>query len=332
MMGQRFMRPMDVGDMMDAAFRVYRARILTFLTIALVAYMPYALSVSLWQALIEPELTRLAAGFQTLGPSAGSPSIHPEQQEAAAVNAYTTEILLITAISAAGGHHGLPALAMLADTAWQGRPVFAQTGGGPDEVLAALKLMALLMMGMAINLLFIVVVDPLARAALVYNISGAYLGEELSAARAYRLALPRLPVLIVANIIAWIGILMGYCMMVVPGVLAQVWMLLLAPAILLEKRGPIEGIRRSYQLVRGNVARGFLLAAAVFLLSLLGALLVNLTVELLPIEHEAVKLFIVNVGNAALLPVTVGPAIFLYYDLRIRKEGMDLTMLEEAMQ
>src|ERR1043165_8625181 len=37
------LRPMNIGDILDAAFRLYRQRFATFVTIVLVAYTPYAL-------------------------------------------------------------------------------------------------------------------------------------------------------------------------------------------------------------------------------------------------------------------------------------------------
>src|SRR5262245_15247554 len=40
------LRPMSIGDILDATFRLYRSRFVTFLTIALVAYVPYALIIA----------------------------------------------------------------------------------------------------------------------------------------------------------------------------------------------------------------------------------------------------------------------------------------------
>lgn len=37
------LRPMSIGDILDATFRLYKARFVPFLTIALIVYVPYAL-------------------------------------------------------------------------------------------------------------------------------------------------------------------------------------------------------------------------------------------------------------------------------------------------
>jgi hypothetical protein len=43
------LRPMGIGDILDATFRLYRQRFLTFLLVGLVVYVPYALLLALFQ-------------------------------------------------------------------------------------------------------------------------------------------------------------------------------------------------------------------------------------------------------------------------------------------
>src|SRR5438552_2872109 len=50
------LRPMDIGDILDGTFRLYRARFVPFLTVALVAYVPYGLVMALIQALLLPAM------------------------------------------------------------------------------------------------------------------------------------------------------------------------------------------------------------------------------------------------------------------------------------
>ena len=45
-MSEVMLRPMGVGDILDATFRLYRANFVTFALIGLVAYVPYALVVA----------------------------------------------------------------------------------------------------------------------------------------------------------------------------------------------------------------------------------------------------------------------------------------------
>ena len=62
------LRPMGIGDILDATFRLYRQRFLTFLLVGLVVYMPYALLAALFQASLglaeEPSTMAAGAGLR----------------------------------------------------------------------------------------------------------------------------------------------------------------------------------------------------------------------------------------------------------------------------
>ncbi len=58
-------------------------------------------------------------------------------------------------------------------------------------------------------------------------------------------------------------VVIGLFLLVVPGVLAFVWLALAGPVVEIEKRGVRESLRRSYQLVRGRFWFVFLLLAPI---------------------------------------------------------------------
>jgi hypothetical protein len=77
---------------------------------------------------------------------------------------------------------------------------------------------------------------------------------------------PLLPALIVAGILAGLGILVGLILLIVPGLYLLTRWALIAPVIVLEKRSAGESFGRSHELVRGHGWAVFGLIVVVFLL------------------------------------------------------------------
>ncbi len=56
--------------------------------------------------------------------------------------------------------------------------------------------------------------------------------------------------------------------------------------------------------------------------------MIGLALFAFPLVRDIVQ----TLAGAILLPIGTAPAILLYYDLRIRKEGFDLQMLSSAIE
>jgi hypothetical protein len=144
----------------------------------------------------------------------------------------------------------------------------------------------------------------------------------------------------------------------IPLVFVTVWIYvnlsLAVPAAVLEQLGPWKALRRSWQLVKGSWWR-------VFGISLLGLIVVFLTGAILSIPFNIIALAMsgglgrgnlflgsgaaLGGGIAALIvgaigtvvsgsvtrPIGAGVTVLLYGDMRMRKEGFDLT-LQQASQ
>jgi hypothetical protein len=103
----------------------------------------------------------------------------------------------------------------------------------------------------------------------------------------------------------------------------------------IERHGPISSLRRSWQLSAGfrwRIVGLFVLLVVLFLVLLL---LIIFAVGLIAATNQtagAVAVFIALFAAFPLwMPLFFGTMTVLYYDLRVRKEGLDLQLAAEAM-
>ena len=98
----------------------------------------------------------------------------------------------------------------------------------------------------------------------------------------YRAVQPRLPAVIVAGILAGIGILIGLVLFIVPGLfLLTIWALLI-PVIVIEGKSAGEAFSRSREIVRGHGWSVFGLVIVTFLLVGIASALIQLVFAWLP--------------------------------------------------
>jgi hypothetical protein len=186
-------------------------------------------------------------------------------------------------------------------------------------------------LGMIGTAVFMIVLMPLCSAAMIHNISASYLGETLTAGQSYARAAPRLLGLVGTQFLVMLAIAVGYLLCIVPGIIFSLWFLVVAPVVILERVAGPTAMRRSRELMRGNLDKGFILALVVGILTFVIVWALQFLTTLVPLPHPAIGAFINTLLQAILLPIQTAPWILLYYDLRIRKEAFDLQKLAEAL-
>ncbi|MFI9206365.1 hypothetical protein [Streptomyces sp. NPDC053048] len=210
-----------------------------------------------------------------------------------------------------------------------------------------------------------------ATAILTFVVSRAVLGRPVTMREAWANARPRLlgmaglfclvPLLIVGSFVLGLapGLVLGASgadegatasLMLLggtAGLVAAVWLWirysLAAPALMLEKQGVIESMRRSAKLVQGAWGRIFgIQILAAFLAFMIGAL-VQIPAALgatiftgdLGEGLEGWPLLISNgisatIASTFTLPITAGVTALLYMDQRIRRESLDIELARAA--
>lgn len=195
--------------------------------------------------------------------------------------------------------------------------------------------LATLLFQLLFMILWASIAFPLATGATTYAVSERYLGNEVTIAEALRRGLSHFWPLSIAQITATIRVLCGFLLLIVPGIL---WMLsysLIVPAIVIEGQRALPSLRRSRDLIKGYRGKAFCILLVVNLLQVVLAGGVGLIARMF-LNSDAGSGAVINSAVNNLLSIVFTPlgiiaAILLYYDMRIRKEGFDLEMLNQAL-
>jgi hypothetical protein len=128
----------------------------------------------------------------------------------------------------------------------------------------------------------------------------------------------------------------GLVLLIVGFIFLYVRFLFISQSLVLERKGKLGSIGRSWQLVRGSWWRVFgisiVLGILVFVISAVAGALGQAFALVMPLAFgTVVKTVVSSAVNIFVLPVQLGTLTLLYYDLRIRKEGFDLEQLAQSM-
>lgn len=208
----------------------------------------------------------------------------------------------------------------------------------------------------------------------IYVVSEAALGDRVGIAGTWDAVKSRIPALIGVSILSFLAVFGTALGVIMVGALAAValgpvgllvmiplmlgfiplmlWLfarLSLAPAaVVLEKAGPLQGLKRSWGLTQGGQAwrvLGITLLAGIItalfaaliggLLGLLAGALINLATGNLDGQFTAQVVtdhLLSFIVGAITTPFTAGVTALLYLDLRMRREGLDVSLLRAAQE
>lgn len=139
--------------------------------------------------------------------------------------------------------------------------------------------------------------------------------RDFSVGDLFRSAAPFVGPLVLAGILAGIGIAIGLVLLVVPGLVLLTWWSLIAPVIVLERASVGAAFGRSRSLVRGN---GWQVFGILVLLAIVQALAASVLrqVALAISDGRASEAIGGYVGNVLIAPLTALAATVVYLRLR----------------
>jgi len=232
-------------------------------------------------------------------------------------------------------------------------PVFlARAGSSPFLAVTAA------MSSMLLGLVALLIVYPLVTGATTKAVSDTYLGNPVTVGSALKVAWRRFGTLLMAQTVAGMIVLLGFILLVVPGILWMLSYTLIPPVVMIEAaerkgarpvpsppgdpgrgtpritdRGEIR--RRSWELVKGNRGKVFVVLFVFVVMQVLlataGNWIAGMGFGAGSNLARAIQSIIGNVVAIVVAPLQTIAITLLYYDFRIRKEGFDLEMLSQAI-
>jgi hypothetical protein len=240
------------------------------------------------------------------------------------------------------------------------------TANGPitSQQLSDLKspLITLFAVSVAVLLIQLLLVQPVATAAMTRAVGDVYLDKPTSMGAVYRAVADRIGAVVgVSALLLAVGVgflaavvLVTLAVSVALGQSGAVLVLLLvlgalfavvvvytrwlfaAPIVILERLGPVAALRRSWQLVRGSTGRVFGITLLVGLITgILSAAVGALLTVLTQFGDDNVRLVLSQLAalivGVLIQPISFIVVVLLYYDLRIRREAFDIEMLAATL-
>jgi hypothetical protein len=298
------LRPLGVGDIVDRVFSVYRGRPILFIALSAVPYLALFL-------VIGGIALSLGSLLVPLGPFIDSLS----------------DSLTVTT----GTRPNVPIT--------------------PEVGTAIVALVVLGVIAVLVSVLFLSVqIGSLVDAA-----SARYMGRETTVGASFRAGLKVAPKIIATGLLLFFSLTVGWIALfflvavannaliatvgIVGGLVATVFVFaswLVAPVVAaLEPVGPLHAVRRSWWLSNGHRWRILGLQILLVVLQAVLSTLISFIFIAAFISDAFVRVVLQNIVNviATVLwaPIEWGTFTILYFDLRVRKEALDLQLAAEAL-
>lgn len=308
-LGSGRFRAMNLGELFDAAFSLYRRNFVLIAAISALVQVPYAvLAFVLYQV---ADYAGLQRQLQNAQQSLSNPAQPLTQDQLQPILNALGPILLISAILALISVFLVKPLAVAATTRavsdrYLDRP--ASIGSSYRAALGRLGPLVLQSLILGIGIAVFLVAAFFLTAALAAGLGGA--------------AIPLV-------LLLWLAVAAVVIMVYVRTSLA-------APAIVLERLGGWRGLMRSSNLVTGLFWRLLGIEALLFLITFIISAIVVFILSFAGVGLDSNGRFILQEVASAFAAVFVNPVTYialtlLYYDARIRKEGFDIEMLAQTL-
>ena len=171
-------------------------------------------------------------------------------------------------------------------------------------------------------LMWTVLTGAITRAA-----AGTFLGRDLEIGESYRYGFARFWSIVLIGVLCALAIAGGFILLIIPGFIVLAHLACAMPALVIEDQRGRQALRRSWNLVRG---RGW----PVFWTIIVAGLLTGLVNSLLTApfgDNWAARSLGASIASVITMPYMALVGVFIYLDLRVRKEQYAAAELERDL-
>ena len=184
--------------------------------------------------------------------------------------------------------------------------------------------------------LVVLLVLPFLSGAVAIAAASAYLGRSITVGQVYRALFRRFWALLAVVVMSYIVELVGLVFLIVPGIFLYVRLVAAPVAVVLEGAGPVAAWERSWRLTRGFGWKILGTVIVSYFITAVGGLIVQVPFFAVGYLAGGAGWVFLGAGQtlASLLttPFSTIILVLIYFDLRIRKEAFDLSVLAQQLQ
>ena len=204
----------------------------------------------------------------------------------------------------------------------------------------SIGVVALTLLGLFLVMLLLwLLVLPLSTGATSFAVSEKYLERSVTIFSAYNSAFKRFWPVLGSQLVVGLAVAAGTLACIVPGIFLWLCWSVVVPVVMLEQQGAFDSMRRSWDLTDGFRWKILGVAVVVGILSyalVFGTTMVAWLAIALLGNPASLMAHIITQGTTAGATLLTAPLfsvviVLLYYDLRIRKEGFDLVLLNQSL-
>lgn len=178
--------------------------------------------------------------------------------------------------------------------------------------------------------------------AVTFQTARAYTGAPVTTKEAIQRGLNRALPLAGAYFLVGVMAFFGLLAFIVGFFVVWISAFAVAPAVVLERRGPSDAISRSWQLIKGAWGEVFLVVFIAGMIATLPGSAIGMFATIAGVvasggdpdalmAAQAVGQVLSQLARTLTIPFSIGTTVLLYYDRRVRSEALDVQMMAESL-